>query len=337
MDSVEPYKNGDVTGDGHLKEEDAEAIKSYINGNKNFTAKQIAAMDINGDKSVTNADYKKCKELIAKLTTDITDTVHFGTIHTVAFDPNKEPGSSEVHGTPESITKYFNVPIKIPDAPYRDGYDFTGYKSDKTDKIYQPGDTYDYAQRGGTDTLISQWKVITYIISFNKNKPQTATYDVLNEMDDVTLTYDVAESLPENKYKLAGWKFVGWNTQPDGSGRHFDDKEVVLNLAPRQDDVVQLYAEWVNINSSTEKDPYSPDNAYDPHKPNTPQPGAEFVDPRNPMATGLSLTYKFTRSDIDNVWKFIEENGIGKTKSDDALKRFVEFIEPLKVTDKMKK
>ena len=228
VDSVEPYKNGDVTGDGHLKEEDAEAIKSYINGNKNFTVKQIAAMDINGDKSVTDADYKKCKELIAKLTTDITDSskfthialpgytieatvrcatddvyimkgnnhsskfktaikkktinstvtdiVHFGTIHTVAFDPNKEPGSSEVHGTPESITKYFNVPIKVPEAPYRDGYDFTGYKSDTTDKTYQPGDTY-----------------------------------------------DVAESLPENKYKLAGWKFVGWNTEPDGSGRHFDE------------------------------------------------------------------------------------------------------------------
>ena len=52
---------------------------------------------------------------------------------------------------------------------------------------------------------------------------------------------------------------------------------------------------------------------------------------------GYLVAYKFTRSDIDNVWKFIEENGIGKTKSDDALKRFIEFIEPLKVTDKMRK
>jgi uncharacterized repeat protein (TIGR02543 family) len=53
--------------------------------------------------------------------------------------------------------------------------------------------------------------------------------------------------LSDNRFSCSGCSFVGWNTQPDGSGIRFKNKASVQNLAWEQDAVVQLYAQWQEI------------------------------------------------------------------------------------------
>lgn len=57
------------------------------------------------------------------------------------------------------------------------------------------------------------------------------------------------QRLSKNTYTRIGYEFVGWNTEPDGSGRSFADREEIWNLTDENYDelgggVVVLYAQW---------------------------------------------------------------------------------------------
>ncbi|MBR5248771.1 MAG: InlB B-repeat-containing protein [Lachnospiraceae bacterium] len=57
------------------------------------------------------------------------------------------------------------------------------------------------------------------------------------------------ERLSKNMYTRIGYEFVGWNTEADGSGQSFTDREKILNLTDENYDemgggVVVLYAQW---------------------------------------------------------------------------------------------
>ena len=57
------------------------------------------------------------------------------------------------------------------------------------------------------------------------------------------------ERLSKNTYTRIGYEFVGWNTEPDGSGRSFEDQERIVNLTEENYNelgggVVVLYAQW---------------------------------------------------------------------------------------------
>jgi uncharacterized repeat protein (TIGR02543 family) len=41
-----------------------------------------------------------------------------------------------------------------------------------------------------------------------------------------------------------GWRFDGWNTEPDGSGKSYAPGQVVCDIAP-PDGTVTLYARWI--------------------------------------------------------------------------------------------
>lgn len=119
----------------------------YIMGINDVTYSNTTTREVNIPEKIINSTFS--------------DVIRFGTIHAIHFSPNDVTdgnGSTEATNVPDDITKYYGKDIKIPDAPKRDGYNFKGWTSDKTpNKIYQPGDTYNYAQRGGTDTLTAQW------------------------------------------------------------------------------------------------------------------------------------------------------------------------------------
>ncbi|MCI5502352.1 MAG: InlB B-repeat-containing protein, partial [Lachnospiraceae bacterium] len=214
----------------------------YIMGINDVTYSNTTTREVNIPEKIINSTFS--------------DVIRFGTIHTIHFSPNDVTdgnGSTEATNVPDDITKYYGKDIKIPDAPKRDGYNFKGWTSDKTpDKIYQPGDTYNYAQRGGTDTLTAQWEPITYTIQFEKNKPASATHEVMYSMDNIGAVFDKAQNLPENQYKLAGWVFIGWNTKADGTGDFYADKAEVINLTIKDKDTVKLYAQWKNIDALPE-------------------------------------------------------------------------------------
>lgn len=68
--------------------------------------------------------------------------------------------------------------------------------------------------------------------------------------------------LTENAYSCIGYEFVGWNTEPDGSGTSYADKATILNLTSYDFEVdgeelatITLYAQWKKSESTLNIDP----------------------------------------------------------------------------------
>ena len=77
-----------------------------------------------------------------------------------------------------------------------------------------------------------------YHVIFDKNDEEAT-----GVMEPQDITYGVATALNENQYSKSGYVFVGWNTEPDGTGTPYTDKQEVTSLAESGN--VTLYAEWI--------------------------------------------------------------------------------------------
>ena len=77
-----------------------------------------------------------------------------------------------------------------------------------------------------------------YQVIFNKNA-SAATGSMSNQSID----YDETKELSNNNYTRDGYTFNGWNTEPDGTGTHYDNKQSVKNL--KTEGSITLYAEWI--------------------------------------------------------------------------------------------
>ncbi|MBV7392412.1 InlB B-repeat-containing protein [Enterococcus sp. ALS3] len=62
------------------------------------------------------------------------------------------------------------------------------------------------------------------------------------------LTYGVETNLSANTFTNNGATFIGWNTQPDGSGESYEDKQEVSSLSTDFGGTVTLYAQWTANN-----------------------------------------------------------------------------------------
>lgn len=156
--------------------------------------------------------------------------------YSVAFNANRGSGSmadqSFLFDQAQSLSN--NAFAKI-------GYTFTGWN------VSPSGSSTPYtneqtvcnltAENGGKITLYAQWRANYYHIIYNANTGE-------GFMDDQTLTYDTVSNLHDNLFEKTGYRFAGWNTEPDGSGKTYHNKQAVLNLAAEDGSEVTLYAQW---------------------------------------------------------------------------------------------
>lgn len=100
-----------------------------------------------------------------------------------------------------------------------------------------------------------------YRVKYNKNADDAKGY-----MADSLHMYNNAEmfegspvmpvkNLSLNRYFQMGYKFQGWNTEPDGTGSFFADGEEIYNLSEENYDadgrgIVTLYAQWKRVESN---------------------------------------------------------------------------------------
>ncbi|MDG5816929.1 InlB B-repeat-containing protein [Chitinispirillales bacterium ANBcel5] len=145
--------------------------------------------------------------------------------YTITFDSD---GGSEV----DPITQDFGTAVSAPEDPEREGYTFDGWDPEFPDTM--PGDDL---------TLIAQWDINSYTITFNSNGG--------TEIDPITLDFGSAVTAPEDPER-EGYTFTGWDPElPD--------------TMPAKDDT--LTAEWdinsytitFNSNGGTEIDPITQD------------------------------------------------------------------------------
>lgn len=121
--------------------------------------------------------------------------------------------------------------------PTRTGYRFLGWNasSSATSATYQPGDIF---STNNPITLYAVWEANKYTVTYNANGG-TGTMALSN------YTYGVAQALRANIFTKDGCTFDGWNTEPNGTGKNYTDKQSVT-IAEN----LNLYAQWKTDDNS---------------------------------------------------------------------------------------
>ena len=78
---------------------------------------------------------------------------------------------------------------------------------------------------------------VDYSVQFNSNGG-TGT------MANQTMRSNEPKALTQNSFTRTGYTFTGWNTEANGSGTSYIDKQVVSRLSTTQGAIVNLYAQW---------------------------------------------------------------------------------------------
>lgn len=85
------------------------------------------------------------------------------------------------------------------------------------------------------------WSSNYTVVTFNGN-------GALGEMNDQILEYYAGGTmLQKNLFVREGYVFTGWNTAPDGSGTHYDDREYFYPVDNTGAHEVTLYAQWEKL------------------------------------------------------------------------------------------
>lgn len=132
--------------------------------------------------------------------------------------------------------------------PIKDGYTFEGWTgSCYSSEGYMGVDNYSPMQNAGVKSrdrghkaYSANWKANSYTISFNPNGGS-------GSMNDQSLSYDSSRPLLENTFMKDGYVFEKWNTSPNGTGKDYEDKEIVCNLTNVDGKKITLYAQWTKI------------------------------------------------------------------------------------------
>lgn len=146
--------------------------------------------------------------------------------YTILFDLKGGTATNEEKYTVESDAIKLNNPVKT-------GYTFKGWTGtnheEKTMEVIIPHGTV------GNKNYTAHYEANEYEIVYHSNKGR-------GSMANQKLYYDTQANLDENEFTKPGYNFVGWNTKADGTGKTYEDKELVKNLAEKGE--MDLYAQW---------------------------------------------------------------------------------------------
>ena len=159
------------------------------------------------------------------------------------------------HGTVEGATFYGDTykretSVTVKAIENVDGYVFkdwivtnsNGNEEIITDNPY----TFDISEN---ITLLPEFvEGYRYYVVFDENGATSG------EMDEVSFISDLGidQYLPENVFSRTGYEFIGWNTESDGTGTSYEDKEQVTNLSDTADATITLYAQWEPVKYNVE-------------------------------------------------------------------------------------
>ena len=127
------------------------------------------------------------------------------------------------------------------------GYTFKGFSTSNSTSLpaslSASGKTATANKYGTTNnntTYYAYFKANQYTVKFDANGGT-------GSMSDQSHTYSVSQALTANAFTRTGYTFEGWNTQADGTGTSYTDKQSVSNLSSTDGGSVTLYAQWAEI------------------------------------------------------------------------------------------
>lgn len=144
------------------------------------------------------------------------------------------------------IVRYDTEMTLSPNTYAYSGYIFSGWNTERdgSGSAYTDQATIKNLtpEENGSITLYAQWSPISYIVRYHENSD-----DVIGTMTDQILTFDKEQTLAANGFAKEGYMFAGWAVSEGSNEIAYKDSEVVKNLATQNNDVVDLYAVWSNI------------------------------------------------------------------------------------------
>ena len=158
--------------------------------------------------------------------------------YTIQFDGNTADGGD----TGNQVMTYDQAANLTANGYTKTGYTFTGWntQADGGGTAYTDGEAVSNltSENEGTFILYAQWRANSYTLKFDGNTAAGGS------TPDQIMTYDQTAELTANGYTKTGFAFSGWNTQADGQGTGYTERESVKNLTTVDDDTVLLYAQW---------------------------------------------------------------------------------------------
>lgn len=169
-------------------------------------------------------------------------------VYHVSYDENKPAAAShDVEGTmPEKQDFVYDEQQDLAENGYTlTGWTFKGWSTDPnggtdlfTDEQSMDADQWNEAGPPGEGnvTLYAQWEPNKYKVYFSASDATSGT------MEPQELTYDTPATLKQNAFTRTDWHFTGWNTEPAGTGKSFEDGQEVVDLTTGSS--ITLYAQW---------------------------------------------------------------------------------------------
>lgn len=164
----------------------------------------------------------------------------------------------------------------------RAGYTFLGWRFD------------------GVNTFTAMWSSITFTVTFDPNGGE-------GSMDPQVFTANVKQVLNANTFTYAHHIFTGWNTQADGQGQAFSDKQAITFFESDED--ITLYAQWVDTEYNFKYWKYTGEDqqpAWDTtlnfHNGDT-----IYIDPNGGVYGGMTDRYYSVISDAENT-RVLDQN-----------------------------
>ena len=152
----------------------------------------------------------------------------------VLFDANGGDGDMDAQILAEGVIDHL-----AENGFQREGYTFVGWNTAPDGS----GTSYDDADLFKTDqniTLYAQWEKLLFPLFFEANGGS-------GNMSAQMIKYDESTALNENTFIRGGYRFTGWNTEADGSGKAYKDKQEIVITQESY-----LYAQWTMLSSGTE-------------------------------------------------------------------------------------
>ena len=180
-------------------------------------------------------------QLSSRTTGDITVTAKFSPVtYTVVYYGNGNTG-----GSTSPTTHTSDVPANLA----TNGYTKTNYyfkewntKADGTGTSYGEGEeVVNLMSTSGTFNLYAIWitsvQEKTFTIKYNANGGS-------GSMANTTFVESEAKYLSTCTFTRDGYRFVEWNTKPDGTGSIYEENEIVEFEGETDGQVLTLYAQW---------------------------------------------------------------------------------------------
>jgi len=151
--------------------------------------------------------------------------------HVVTFHPNGARG--------DIVTQNFtgNIPQSLMANPFTyKGFTFQSWntKPDGTGDIYSDQETIKVS---ASMVLYAQWKSASgeFTVTFKANGGE-------GEMEPQKFIAGVAQELYPNVFHSLEYRFTGWNTSANGSGKKFENQQIITLTAD-----MTLYAQWSRV------------------------------------------------------------------------------------------